>query len=86
LTGRPAFPGSNIHEILTKNKKGEVQFPPKYWDRISVDAKDLVIQMLNKDSSTRIDAKEALSHKWFNADAEQADNPLPDVSENMAQI
>jgi serine/threonine protein kinase len=49
LTGRPAFPGSNIHEILLKNKKGEVQFPPKYWDKISPDAKDLVIKMLHKD-------------------------------------
>jgi len=49
LTGRPAFPGTNIHEILMKNRRGEVQYPPKYWDKISAEAKDLVAKMLNKD-------------------------------------
>jgi serine/threonine protein kinase len=60
LTGRPAFPGSNIHEILMKNKKGDVLYPPKYWDKISTEAKDLVALMLNKDPRARIDAGEAL--------------------------
>lgn len=60
LTGRPAFPGQNIHEILMKNKRGEVQYPPKYWDKISAEAKDLVGKMLNKDPRQRINAREAL--------------------------
>ncbi len=54
LTGRPAFPGANIHEILMKNKRGEVAYPPKYWDKISIEAKDLVSKMLNKDTKLRI--------------------------------
>ena len=49
LTGRPAFPGNNIQEILSKNKKGEVVYPAKYFDKISEEAKDLVRLMLNPD-------------------------------------
>jgi len=43
-----------------KNKKGDVLYPPKYWDKISTEAKDLVALMLNKDPRARIDAGEAL--------------------------
>ena len=60
LTGRPAFPGSNIHEILMKNKRADIAYPPKYWDKISAEGKDLVNKMLQKDPRTRISAKEAL--------------------------
>ena len=42
LTGRPVFRGFNINEILLKNKRCEVEYPPKYWDKISDKAKDLV--------------------------------------------
>jgi calcium/calmodulin-dependent protein kinase I len=42
LTGRPVFRGFNINEILLKNKRCEVEFPPKFWDKISDKAKDLV--------------------------------------------
>jgi serine/threonine protein kinase len=66
LTGRPAFPGSNIHEILLKNKRCEIAYPAKYWDKISPEAKDLVHKMLQKDPRQRINAREALQHYWFN--------------------
>jgi hypothetical protein len=42
LTGRPVFRGSNINEILLKNKKCEVEYPPKFFDKISEKAKDLM--------------------------------------------
>lgn len=35
LSGRPAFPGANYQEILTKNRKCELSFPDKYWGNIS---------------------------------------------------
>ena len=85
MTGRPAFPGSNIHEILLKNKKGEVQFQARYWDKISPEAKDLVIKMLNRDPRLRFSAREALNHSWFQSDEEKAANLLP-VLENIANL
>jgi len=87
LTGRPAFPGSNIHEILTKNKRGEVSFPPKYWDKISADAKDVVTKMLHKDPRLRINAREALAHPWFNPNNQSVnENVLLEVSANIANL
>ncbi|CDW82463.1 protein kinase domain containing protein [Stylonychia lemnae] len=82
LTGRPAFPGGNIHEILMKNKRGDVQYPPKYWEKISVEAKDLVGKMLQKDPRNRINAKEALQHQWFNTENTN-NNALADFRENI---
>ena len=46
LTGRPAFRGYNVNEILMKNKKAEVEYPDKYWSIISTKARDLVSKML----------------------------------------
>jgi hypothetical protein len=43
LTGRPLFRGDNINEILEKNKNCELDFPAKYWDNISIEAKELLI-------------------------------------------
>jgi serine/threonine protein kinase len=37
----------------------------KVWKDISEDAKELVKQMLTKDPTQRISAKDALRHKWF---------------------
>ena len=42
LSGRTAFRGYNLNEILLKNRKGVVDYPAKYWDKISAKAKDLV--------------------------------------------
>lgn len=66
-----------------KNKRGEVQYPAKHWDKISAEAKDLVGKMLNKDPRARFNAREALSHPWFNIDNTNAGNLLPDFQENI---
>jgi len=54
LTGRPVFRGYNLNEILLRNKKCEVEYPAKYWNKISDKAKDLVSKMLKKDPKERI--------------------------------
>ena len=66
LTGRPVFRGCHANEILLKNKKCEIEFPPKYWEKISKEAQDLVKKLLEKDPEKRVTAAEALSHSWFN--------------------
>jgi len=35
LSGRPAFRGYNVKEILLRNQKGKVEYPARYWDVIS---------------------------------------------------
>lgn len=49
LTGRPLFRGDNVNEILEKNKTCQLEFPAKYWDHISAEAKDLAEGMLRSD-------------------------------------
>jgi len=66
LTGRPVFRGYNLNEILLKNKRCEVEYPAKYWSKISEKAKDLVSKMLAKDPKERISTTDALKHSWFN--------------------
>jgi serine/threonine protein kinase len=55
-----------LNTVLTKNKKGEVEYPAKFWDKISDKAKDLVQLLLKKNPKERISAEEALNHPWFN--------------------
>ena len=38
LTGRPVFRGFNLNEILLKNKRCDIEFPAKYWCKISLKA------------------------------------------------
>lgn len=66
LTGRPVFRGYNLNEILLKNKNCEIEYPEKYWNKISDKAKDVVTKLLTKDPKLRISAADALEHDWFN--------------------
>jgi serine/threonine protein kinase len=68
-----------------KNKRGEVQYPAKYWDKISPEAKDLVGRMLLKDPRQRITATDCLKHPWFNEENINRDNYL-DVTENIKNL
>lgn len=54
-----------MNEILLKNKKCEVEYPPKFFEKISEKAKDLLSKMLTKEPTIRITAEEALKHEWF---------------------
>ena len=67
-----------------KNKRCDLQFPPKYWDKISGEAKDLVHKMLQKDPRYRISAGDALSHAWFNIDV--GDAYLYEAFDNFKQF
>lgn len=65
LTGRPLFRGDNVNEILQKNKSCELEFPQRYWENISEEAKDLAVGLLKKDPKERLTAAQAIEHPWF---------------------
>jgi len=53
-------------EMLFANiKEGEVIFPVQHWDKVSLEAKDLILQLLVRDSNTRLDADQVLDHPWI---------------------
>lgn len=65
LCGISPFHGNSYHEVLAKNKAGNVIFYEKYWAAVSPEGKDLVMQMVKKNPAERISAQAALEHKWF---------------------
>ena len=53
-------------EMLFSNiKDGKVIFPEQHWDRVSLEAKDLILHLLVRDSNTRLDADQVLCHPWI---------------------
>lgn len=51
-----------------------MEFDPEDWTEISVEAKDLICRMLEKDPSTRISVNDAMKHKWFTISDDQSKN------------
>jgi len=45
--------------------KPKLEFPPKYWDRVSDDARDFVAALLVFDPTKRPSANDALRHPWL---------------------
>merc|ERR1711970_1491705 len=53
-------------ELLFMNiKEGKVIFPEQHWSSISAQAKNLIKQLLVKDSSLRLNSEEVLAHPWI---------------------
>jgi len=53
-------------ELLFMNiKEGKVIFPEQHWSSISAQAKNLIQQLLVKDSSLRLNSEEVLAHPWI---------------------
>lgn len=65
LCGAPPFYGSNEDEIFEMILSGLYSFKHSIWNHISSEGKELVIQLLELDSTKRLSAKEAMEHKWF---------------------
>merc|ERR1711887_46662 len=51
--------------LFASIKDGEVVFPAQHWDKVSLQAKDLILHLLVRDSSTRLDADQVLDHPWI---------------------
>ncbi|OII72865.1 uncharacterized protein cubi_00837 [Cryptosporidium ubiquitum] len=65
LCGVPPFSGNTDTEIIEKVRRGSVSFSESIWSQISTQAKDFLLQLLNKNPSERISAFQALQHPWL---------------------
>jgi calcium-dependent protein kinase len=65
LCGEPPFNGNSNNEIFKKIVKENIKFKSYMWKNISNSAKDFVKICLNKNSTKRPSASEALNHPWF---------------------
>lgn len=52
-------------ELIKKNEEAKVPYPSEDWASISIEGRDLVEKMLERDPSKRIDPKKALEHPWI---------------------
>ena len=65
LCGSPPFYGKSEKEIFQKILDGNISFKHKIWSKVSDEAKNLVVKLLQVDPSKRISAAEALEDIWF---------------------
>lgn len=65
LSGTSPFKGKDSKDTMKNIETKEVNFSAKSWAKISSQAKDLILLMLDRSSTKRISAKAALQHKWF---------------------
>ena len=75
LCGSPPFYGKNEKEIFKKILDGNFTFRHKIWNKISTEAKNLVLKLLQVNPTKRISAQEALDDVWFQKNF-SINNPL----------
>ncbi|KAJ1365880.1 hypothetical protein KIN20_026343, partial [Parelaphostrongylus tenuis] len=83
LSGRLPF-GSSPSSVYDEIKFGRYMLTSPSLNRISEQARDLVVRMLTVDDERRITAKEALQHDWIRSrDLGASRTHLQDVVENL---
>lgn len=64
LCGYPPFWGESDKEVLNKVKAGVVAFDPRDWKNVSIDAQNLVRNLLKMSQKERYTAEQALQDEW----------------------
>ncbi|GJN15929.1 hypothetical protein PR202_gb02876 [Eleusine coracana subsp. coracana] len=64
LMGTLPFQGNSAEAVFDAIKTVELDFHSVQWASVSLLARDLMSQMLNRDSSSRFSADEVLRHPW----------------------
>ncbi|CAD8087017.1 unnamed protein product [Paramecium sonneborni] len=65
LSGQLPFISDYLNDLIEKIKEAALEFPNELFEQVSEEAKDLLIQLLQKDWTFRPHPDAALKHSWF---------------------
>lgn len=65
LVGYPPFKASNKVDLFNRIKKGKFSMKGPQWEKVSKEAKDLLLHMLEYDPKMRYSAEQCLDHPWI---------------------
>lgn len=86
LCGYPPFYEDEQASLFDKIKAGKFSFDSPYWDSISVEAKDLITQLLVPDPHGRLSIEQALLHPFLsNTVAENDITPVVSELRNTSE-
>jgi len=90
LCGYPPFYAEEDKDIYKAVKSGKYSIIGKEWDNVSLEAKDLINNLLKKDISNRYSAEKALAHNWIRKNEKLSkeeykisDEKILNVAENL---
>jgi len=63
--GKPAFQGTNLNELIEKNKIAKINFKLKKWENYSKEAKHITKRMVTSNPEMRISLAEIQCTKWL---------------------
>lgn len=65
LGGYPPFIDDNQRKLFRKIRKGQYEFHEEYWGPVSMDAKNLISNLLCVNAGDRLTAREAMNSNWI---------------------
>lgn len=81
LSGSPPFTGDSEREIIKSVKGCKYDLTGAPFNKLSIEVKNLLTSLLQKDVLKRIDAESALKHPWFNRNkSKELLNQITDAS------
>jgi calcium-dependent protein kinase len=86
LCGRPPFGGKNDKDILMKVQQGHVSMVGSEWEKVSPEAKRLIMKMLEYDPKLRYSARQVLQDPWitsFSSASREDNSSSLDSLENL---
>jgi calcium-dependent protein kinase len=65
LSGKPPFGGKNNNDILQNVLSTDILLTGPNWENVSLEAKDLIGNLLQRQADMRYTAQEAFNHPWI---------------------